>query len=68
MAAGVAENPAALSELFKAQIIRLRLLEWELEEASRRLNWSVRYESKGPEGSAWQRAGHQFCGSIVGDS
>lgn len=67
-AASVAENPAALSELLKAQITHLRLLEWELEEASRKVNWSVRYEPKGTEQSAWRRAAYQFCGSTLWDS
>lgn len=61
-AAGMAENAATLSELLKAQIIRLRLLQWELAEASRKMNWSVRYEPRGPEESAWRRAAYQFCG------
>lgn len=61
-AAGLAEVPAALTELLSAQIARLRLLEWELGEASRKIDWSVRYEAKGPEGDAWRRAAYQFCG------
>jgi len=61
-AASIAENPDALSELLAAQITRLRLLEWELQESGRKLNWSVRYEPKGPEESAWRRAAYQFCG------
>lgn len=61
-AANLAEVPAALAELLSAQIARLRLLEWELEEASRKVSWSVRYEAKGPESEAWRRAAHQFCG------
>jgi hypothetical protein len=54
--------PSALVELLSAQIARLRLLEWELEEASRKDNWSVRYEPKGPESDVWRRAAYQFCG------
>jgi hypothetical protein len=61
-AANLAEVPAALAELLSAQIGRLRLLEWELEEASRKVSWSVRYEPKGPESDAWRRAAKQFCG------
>jgi hypothetical protein len=61
-AAKIAEVPAALQELLGAQIARLRLLEWELEEASRKTNWSVRYEPKGPESDVWRRAAYQFCG------
>jgi hypothetical protein len=61
-AANRAEAPAALVELLSAQIARLRVLEWELEEASRKMSWSVRYEPKGPESDAWRRAAKQFCG------
>jgi hypothetical protein len=61
-AAGLAEVPAALAELLSAQIARLRVLEWELHEASRKDNWSVRYEAKGAESQVWRRAAYQFCG------
>jgi hypothetical protein len=61
-AAKLAEVPAALLELLSAQIARLRVLEWELHEASRKDNWSVRYEPKGPEKDVWRRAAYQFCG------
>ena len=61
-ATNLAEVPAALDELLSAQIARLRVLEWELEEASRKNNWSVRYELKGPESDVWRRAAYQFCG------
>jgi hypothetical protein len=61
-AAGLAEVPGALGELLSAQIARLRVLEWELHEASRKDNWSVRYEAKGTESQVWRRAAYQFCG------
>jgi hypothetical protein len=61
-AVNLAEAPAALAELLSAQIARLRILEWELEESSRKDNWSVRYEPRGLESDAWRRAAHQFCG------
>lgn len=64
-AANIADSPGALHELLRGQISRLRMLEWELQESSRKINWSVRYEPKGPEESAWQRAAYQFCGSAV---
>jgi len=65
-ASALAESPTALSVLIVAQITRLRLLQWELEESSRKLNWSVRYEPKGPEQSAWLRAAQMFCGVGIG--
>ncbi len=61
-AARLADVPAALTELLSAQIARLRVLEWELQEASRKDNWSVRYESKDSETEVWRRAAYQFCG------
>lgn len=61
-AAGLADVPAALTELLSAQIGRLRVLEWDLHEASRKDNWSVRYEPKGTESQVWRRAAYQFCG------
>lgn len=61
-AAGVAEVPEALAVIIRAQIARLRLLEWELHEAARKVSWSLRYESKGPEQTAWRRAAQMFCG------
>ena len=64
-AARLADNPKALSEIVTVQIGRLRILEWELHEFSRKHNWSVRYEPGGPESSAWQRAAYQLCGSIL---
>jgi hypothetical protein len=61
-AANIAEVPAALDELLAAQIARLRVIEWELQEAARKSSWSVRYESKGPEQTAWRRAASQIYG------
>jgi hypothetical protein len=61
-AAKIAEAPAALADLLTAQVARLRMLEWELGEALRKMSWSVRYEPKGPEHDAWRRAAQQFCG------
>jgi Family of unknown function (DUF6062) len=61
-AAKIAEVPSALGEVLSAQVARLRILAWELHEASRKDNWSVRYEPKGPEKDVWRRAAYQFCG------
>jgi hypothetical protein len=35
---------------------RLTTLAWELDEAGRKASWSFRYESHGPEMTAWYRA------------
>lgn len=65
VAANLAEVPDVLAELLAFQIARLRLLEWELEEASRKMNWVIRYEPKGPEETAWRRAAYQLYGSTL---
>ncbi|MBI3810119.1 MAG: hypothetical protein HY284_06645 [Nitrospirae bacterium] len=65
VAANLAEVPDVLDELFASQLARLRLLEWELEEASRKMNWVIRYEPKGPEETSWRRAAYQLCGSAL---
>jgi hypothetical protein len=61
-AATLAEVPTALTELLSAQIARLRVLEWNLQESSRKDNWSIRYEPKGAESEVWRRAAYQLCG------
>jgi hypothetical protein len=61
-AARLAELPTALSALLSAQVARLRVLEWELKESSRKDNWSVRYEPKRAESEVWRRSAYQFCG------
>jgi hypothetical protein len=48
--------------LLQTQRVRLSILAWELEECSRKRDWSVRYESKGPEHSAGFRAAVQYSG------
>lgn len=45
--------------------VRLEILRWELDESLRKLNWSVRYESKGHEQTAWARAVEQAVGSLA---
>jgi hypothetical protein len=64
-AARVADDPAKLSFVLKTEETRLRILEWELQEHSRKENWSVRYEPAGVEASAWMRAAYQLCGAAV---
>ncbi|MDR0360228.1 MAG: hypothetical protein LBJ87_12310 [bacterium] len=43
---------------------RLSVLVWELEERSRRDAWQFRYETRGPEQDAWNRALRQFSGGV----
>jgi hypothetical protein len=51
--------------LFHSQRVRLEVLAWELAEFSRKVNWSVRYEDKGSEQSAWKRAVAQYSGTLA---
>lgn len=46
-------------------LVRLEVLQWELQEAMRKLNWTVRYEPKGPEQLAWRRAIEQVTGDLA---
>jgi len=41
---------------------RIGLLLWELEEAQRRVAWDARFETEGPEDSAWRRAIATYSG------
>jgi hypothetical protein len=51
--------------LFHSQRVRLEVLAWELSEFDRKYNWSVRYENKGLEQSAWERAVAQYSGILA---
>ncbi len=48
------------------QAVRLRPLEWELDENARKANWVVRYEVIIAEQYAWRRRVVQCRGSHVG--
>ena len=43
---------------------RLKVLEWELQEAGRKGNWSVRYERMGDERTAWRRVPGYLDGRV----
>jgi hypothetical protein len=49
--------------LITRERVRLELLEWELRELQRKISWTVRFESRGAEQSAWARAAEQFTGA-----
>ena len=51
--------------LLYSQRVRLEILAWELAEYNRKDNWSVRYEKKGLEQSAWERAVAQYSGTLA---
>jgi len=51
--------------LLHSQRIRLEVLAWELAEFDRKVNWSVRYENKGWEQTAWKRAVAQYSGTFA---
>lgn len=53
------------SALIRETVVgRLRVLGWELEEASRKAAWAARYEPPGPEATAWLRAPGQLDGRV----
>ena len=51
--------------LLHSQRVRLEILAWELAESNRKDNWSVRYENKGWEQTAWRRAVAQYSGTLA---
>jgi hypothetical protein len=51
--------------LLHSERVRLEVLAWELSEFSRKNNWSVRYENKGWEQTAWKRAVAQYSGTLA---
>jgi hypothetical protein len=51
--------------LLHSQRVSLEILAWELAESSRKVNWSVRYEDKGCEQTAWRRAVAQYSGTLA---
>lgn len=60
------ECPEAVRRtLIEIEAARLARLEWELEEALRKVAWECRPETVGAEGSAWRRAVVKFSGSLT---
>jgi hypothetical protein len=57
-----ADDEAISRFLLQTQKVRLSILAWELEECFRKWDWSIRYESKGPEHSAGFRAAAHYSG------
>lgn len=57
-----ARRREAFGTILDTARVQLELLEWELTKFLRKQNWSVRYEPKGWEGSAWRRAVSQYSG------
>lgn len=66
-AMGLAPAPAVRRALVEIEIARLARLEWELEEAARKVGWESRPEAPGTETTAWRRALAKFSGSLTGD-
>jgi hypothetical protein len=54
------DRPAAVTR--RVLRARLAILAWELEEAGRKSSWSVRFEARGDEVTAWRRAPAQLDG------
>jgi hypothetical protein len=44
--------------------VRSNLMHWELEEAGRKENWTVRHERRGDESTAWYRAAGLLDGRV----
>ncbi len=65
MALEFARNHEVQRVLLDSQRVRLEILAWELAECSRKVNWSVRYEEKGFEQMAWERAVAQYSGMLT---
>lgn len=57
--------PAARAVLVEVAAARLARLQWELEEATRKIAWTVRAETAGTEQTAWRRAVLRFSGSLA---
>jgi hypothetical protein len=55
------------TSLVRTSLTKLEILAWELDEAGRRQSWSVRYEPKGGERTAWLRAAAQLSGAVQTD-
>jgi hypothetical protein len=49
-------DPRVHAVALRVASARAAQIGWELDEETRKSSWSVRYEPKGPEGSAWARA------------
>lgn len=62
LAAGSPGN--AMVQLARMERARLALLNWELEEALRKVAWEFRPEPPGEEQTAWKRALLRFSGSL----
>ncbi|WP_432263606.1 DUF6062 family protein [Cupriavidus sp. TMH.W2] len=54
----------AVQFLLSTQHAKLRLLDWELQEALRKQIWTSRCEHRGSEGEAWMRALMVFAGVV----
>jgi hypothetical protein len=57
--------PAARRALLEIEGAKLARLQWELEEAMRKVGWEWRPEAAGTEASAWRRAVVKFSGSFA---
>ncbi len=57
---------SAPPDLRAAARTRLAVLQWEVNEASRKRAWGQRHEPQGSEHSAWQRAAAQLDGRVYG--
>lgn len=62
------DAPAPIQRaLVEFELARLPRLEWELEQALRKVAWDARCESRGTETTAWRRALFKFSGWLAED-
>lgn len=67
LALSACRDAEQVKALARAARVRLEVLQWELEEAMRKEDWSVRYEAKSTEQAAWERAVGQVSGAHPSD-
>jgi hypothetical protein len=58
-------DPQVHAVALRVAAARAARIGWELDEAARKSNWSVRYEPHGPEETAWMRAARFVLGDDV---
>ncbi|HLQ32096.1 MAG TPA: hypothetical protein VK457_05370 [Chloroflexota bacterium] len=64
LACGAARDQEQLRALSSTARSRLEILQWELDEVLRKESWSVRYEPRRGEVSAWRRTAAQVSGLL----
>ncbi len=66
LAVSLCQEASQAGLLARTARVRLEVLQWELSEVQRKVNWWLRYEPKANEQSAWSRAVSQVTGACLG--